>query len=110
MTAELALGLPLLMVVSLAMAWLLTVVVAQIQVVDAAREAARALARGDSADSATDVAHRVAPQGSVVSVAVQGGEVTVTVRARLDPPGGGLIDLIGVEVRARAVALTEAAP
>jgi Flp pilus assembly protein TadG len=107
-TAELALGIPLLVAVSLATAWSLTVVVAQVRVVDAAREAARALARGDPALEASELARRVAPAGAAVVVTDQGDEVIVTVRVRLDPPGGGLLDLAGVTVRAEAVALAEA--
>ena len=46
-TAELAMVLPLLVAVALGLVWLLTVGAAQIRTVDAARETARALARGD---------------------------------------------------------------
>ena len=45
-TAELALGLPLLLAVTVGLVWLLAVGAAQVRVVDAAREAARAAARG----------------------------------------------------------------
>ena len=51
-TAELAMVLPLLVAVSLGLVWLLAVGAAQVRAVDAARETARALARGD------DQAHR----------------------------------------------------
>ncbi len=46
-TAELAMVLPLLLAVVVAMTWLLSVGLAQVRTVDAAREAARALARGE---------------------------------------------------------------
>ena len=44
-TAELALALPLLFAVTVGLVWLLAVGAAQIRVVDAARESARAVAR-----------------------------------------------------------------
>ncbi len=46
-TAELAMVLPLLVIVTAALAWLLGVGADQLRIVDATREVARALARGD---------------------------------------------------------------
>ena len=46
-TAELAMGLPLLVAVTIGLVWLLSVGAAQVRTVDAARETARAVARGD---------------------------------------------------------------
>ena len=46
-TAELAMVLPLLVAVAIGLVWLLSVGAAQVRAVDAARETARALARGD---------------------------------------------------------------
>lgn len=106
-TAELALGLPLLLVVTWSMVWLLTVVVDQIRVVDAAREAARALARGDPQSEAVGVARRVAPAGARVRVSVSGERVVVHVSSRATAPAGGLAGGWGVTVDAEAVALTE---
>ena len=51
-TAELALGTPLLVAVTVVLAWLLAVGVAQVRVQDAARETARAAAR-EAARNAT---------------------------------------------------------
>ena len=48
-TAELAMALPLLVAVTVGLVWLLAVGAAQLRVVDAARETARAVARGDDA-------------------------------------------------------------
>ena len=44
-TAELAMALPLLLAVTVGLVWLLSVAAAQLRVVDAARESARAAAR-----------------------------------------------------------------
>ena len=49
-TAETSVVLPLLVAVTLAMVWLVAVGLAQMRATDAAREAARALARGESGD------------------------------------------------------------
>ena len=47
-TAELAMALPLLVAVTVGLVWLLAIGAAQLRVVDAARETARAVARGDA--------------------------------------------------------------
>lgn len=106
-TAELALGVPLLLVITWSLAWLLSTVVVQIRVVDAAREAARALARGDRPEQALALARQVAPTGARVTVA-WGPPITVTVVSKATPPTGSLLSL-GVRVRGEAVAWPEEA-
>ena len=68
-TAELAMVLPLLMAVTLGLVWLLAVGAAQVRTVDAARETARAVARGDDQAAAVARGLRVAPDGSRIEVA-----------------------------------------
>lgn len=106
-TAELAMGLPLLMAVTVAMVWLLAVGAAQVRVVDAARESARAVARGDDEAGAREVAQRIAPDGARVLITAEAGRVVVETTAAVEGPGGlfGLVP--AVEVSARAVALRE---
>ena len=106
-TAELALGIPLLVALTAGLVWMLAVGAAQVRVVDASREAARAVARGDDPTSAEAVALRIAPDGARVRIAVGDGEVTVTTSARIAGPGGLLSALPGVRVSADAVALVE---
>jgi Flp pilus assembly protein TadG len=106
-TAETAVVLPLLVAVTLAMVWLLTLGVAQMKVTDAAREAARALARGEPVDSAVQLAQRAAP-GASVTIEHEDGMVVVTVRQDVSPPGGVLGGAFGVaEVSSAATALDE---
>ena len=106
-TAETAVVLPVLVAVTLAMVWLLTVGVAQMKVTDAAREAARALARGETVERAVQLAEQAAP-GSVVTVATTDGMVVVTVRHDVAPPGGVLSDAFGqATVSSAAAALDE---
>ena len=106
-TAELALGIPLLVALTAGLVWMLAVGAAQVRVIDASREAARAVARGDDVASARQVAARIAPAGARVQVDVGGTEVVVTTTARVTGPGGLLDSLPGVTVAAEAVAVVE---
>jgi Flp pilus assembly protein TadG len=107
-TAELAMVLPLLLAATIGLVWLLAVGAAQVRAVDAARETARAVARGDDLGAAVARGEQVAPPGSRVTVDAAGGEVTVTVVGRVRGPGG-LFALPHAEVSADAVAVVEEA-
>ena len=106
-TAELALGIPLLVALTTGLVWMLALGAAQVRVVDASREAARAVARGDDVSAAEAVAERIAPSGARVGIEVGAGRVVVTTSARVSGPGGLLAALPGVTVTAEAVALVE---
>lgn len=109
-TAELAMAVPLLVALTVGLVWLLSVGLAQIQMVDAAREAARAAARGEAVAQAEARGQQVAPAGSVVVMATSGDRVTVTVTGSCRPPGGLLGFLPAVTLHARAVAAVEGRP
>ncbi|WP_426242843.1 TadE family type IV pilus minor pilin [Nocardioides sp. LHG3406-4] len=106
-TAELAMGLPLLLALTVGLAWLLGVGTAQVRAVDAARESARALARGDSEAEAVALGRAVAPAGARISIGTDGGRVVVRVRATVTGPGGLFEALPSAEVDAEAVTLVE---
>ena len=106
-TAELAIGIPLLVALTAGLVWMLAVGAAQVRVIDASREAARAVARGDDTTSARGVAVRIAPEGARVRVEVGEAEVVVTTSVRVSGPGGLLGALPGVTVTADAVAVVE---
>jgi hypothetical protein len=108
-TAELALVLPMLVAVTVGLVWLLAVGAAQVRTVDAARETARAVARGDDEAAAVARGLRVAPPGSTVTVVRTGGEVRVTVSGEVSGPGGLFSHLPAPTVRAEAVAADEEA-
>ncbi|WP_246050938.1 TadE family type IV pilus minor pilin [Nocardioides guangzhouensis] len=108
-TAETAMVLPLLVAVALVMVWVVSIGLAQMRATDGAREAARALARGESAATATGLARQAAP-GIEVSSAVVDGEVRVHVEQPVVPPAGLLGHLPGAVVRADATALLEDDP
>jgi Flp pilus assembly protein TadG len=106
-TAELAMVLPLLVAVALGLVWLLAVGAGQVRAVDAARETARALARGDDQATAVERGLRVAPDGSHVAVSRAGGEVRVTVTGRVAGPGGLFARMPSPTLHAEAVAADE---
>jgi hypothetical protein len=106
-TAELAMVLPLLVAVSIGLVWLLTVGAAQVRAVDAARETARALARGEDEAAAVDRGLQVASDGSRVAVSRGGGEVRVIVTGRVEGPGGLFAHMPSPRLHAEAVAADE---
>lgn len=106
-SAETAAVLPVLLAVTVALVWLISLTVAQIRVVDAARETARAVARDDPSEQAVALGRRVAPSGARVEVHRSEGVVRVQVSAEVAGPGGLLGFLPGVEVDAEAVAARE---
>jgi Flp pilus assembly protein TadG len=106
-TAELAMVLPLLVALTIGLVWLLAVGSAQVRAVDAARETARALARGDDQASAVDRGLEVAPPGSRIAVSRGGGQVRVVVTGRVQGPGGLLAGMPAPELHAEAVAADE---
>ncbi|WP_232807308.1 TadE family type IV pilus minor pilin, partial [Geodermatophilus chilensis] len=86
-TAETAVVLPVLLLVLAGAVAAVTVVGAQLRCVDAAREGARAAARGEDTALVTALAGRAAPDGAAATVAVDGSTVTVTVTAQVAPLG-----------------------
>ena len=102
---EAAYGLGGLVLVTLALAWLLSLVGAQLAVGEAARAAARVAARGESETQAAAEGHRLVPD-SVIVVERTGGRVRVAVRRDVRPPG--LLGGLGrVRLAAEASALQE---
>jgi len=84
-TAEAAVVLPVLVCVSVGLAWLVLIAVAQMQCVDAAREAARLYARGDDTAVVSDAVRRLAPTGAQWTAADRGGLVVASVTAEVRP-------------------------
>jgi hypothetical protein len=106
-TAEAAMVLPMILLFAVAMSWLVSIGVTHVRAVDAAREAARSVARGESTGAGAALGRRVAGSGSVVRVTSRSELVVVTVTSPVHGPGG-LFDFVHtVEVRARAVAVRE---
>jgi len=102
-------ALPVLAMILGAALWAVAVAGAQLRVIDAARDGARAAARGE-ADVATIAAARAAaPPGAQISLRHEGSEVTVVVRARVGPGLGPLARIPAPVAQATAVARVEGA-
>jgi len=101
-TAELAASLPVLMILLGVALSAVSVADQRVRAADAAREAARAAARGDSA-AAARLARQAAP-GAAVAISRSGDRVVAQVRIAVHPMGGWLPALQVVE---RAVAAAE---
>lgn len=104
-TAELALALPALVAVVVALAWLISLGVTQGVVAQAAREGARAAGRGESASVVRAAARQVAPEAAV-TVRRSGQTVLVTASVARTPPVRFLRPLRR-EVRASATSWRE---
>jgi hypothetical protein len=78
-----------------------------VRTVDAARETARAVARGDDPGAAVATGERVAPDGVTVSVSTEGGRVVARAEGQVPGPGGLFSFLPGAPVSAEAVAAVE---
>ena len=103
-TAETAVVLPVLLLVLAAAVAAVTVVGAQLRCVDAAREGARAAARGEDVAVVRALVVDAAQAGAEVGVSVGHEEVRVVVAARVAPLGPVPFS---VPVSAEAVALVE---
>ncbi len=92
-TAEAALTLPVVMAVVLVVAWALSLGVAEIRAVDAARDGARQAARGDDPAAVREAAERTAPSGSRIQLHRDGDMVAVTVSVVAHAPRWLLVPL-----------------
>lgn len=101
-TVELAAALPVLMLLLGVALAAVSVAGQRVRAADAAREAARAAARGDSA-TALRLAGDAAP-GAAVSISRSGDRVTARVRIAVHPMGGWLP---AVQIAEQAVAAAE---
>ena len=106
-TAELAMALPLLLAVTVGLVWLLSIGLAQVRTVDAAREVARALARGEEQSVAVGLGESIAPDGVTFTITRVGERITVHAHGKASGPGGLLPFVSGATLSAQATALAE---
>ena len=99
-TVEAALGLAGLTVMTVLLLAGVTALTGQLRCTDAAREAARLLARGQPHEAAAAV-HEIAPAGANFDIHREGNEITVKVSAH---PAGDLLPAINLHATAYAVA------
>ena len=106
-TAEAMVVLPVLLAVAMGLVWVVALAVTQVRVVDGAREAARAAARGESVAVATAAGRRVAPEGAGIRIRRGSGTVRAEVRVEVGGPGGLFALLPDVTVTSSATAVQE---
>jgi len=106
-TAEIATVLPGVVALTLALVAVVAAVGAQLRCADLAREAARALARGESTASVRGRVLGDGPPRAALSVRRSGGTVTATVTATAPVPGTDLLRIPGVRVHSSATAADE---
>jgi Flp pilus assembly protein TadG len=106
-TAETAVVLPILLMFVGTLVWLVSVGIDQARCADAAREAARSLARDDPFQQALSLARESAPDGARIEVERSDGLVTVTVSMNSKPAGGLFGGLVSVDLDASAVSAAE---
>ena len=99
--------LPVLVALTLGLAWLLARPPTLARAVAAAGAPARPAARDDGAGTAEALGRRVAPDGAWISVRDDGETVVVSVRSTVHGPHGLFGFLPGVDVDAEAVAAKE---
>lgn len=104
-TAETALVIPVLIGLTLVMVWMLAFGIGQMRTTDAAREAARALARGESEAVAAALVQAVDP-GATMRVHRNGDRVVVTVTRSSAGAWGAFTALTG-STRSSATAVME---
>jgi Flp pilus assembly protein TadG len=106
-TAEAVVVLPLLLAVVLGSTWFVALAATKVRVVDAAREVARAAARGEDDGASVASGRRVAPAGTRFTVTRHGGQVVVDASVPVEGPGGLFRFLPSVDVASEAVAAEE---
>lgn len=102
-TAEVAIVLPVLVIAMFGALWLIGVLVANVRCGDAARDVARAIARGESESVARTLGERTAPRDAHITITRQGADVVVTVQADAQGEGAFLELLPSTNLTGRAV-------
>jgi Flp pilus assembly protein TadG len=106
-TAETAVVLPIIAAFVLVLLWLISAAITEIRLVDASRDAARALARGEDETAVRAQVAEIGPDASNVLVARDGQDVTVEVSMSAQPPGWLLVPLPAIPLHASATTQSE---
>ncbi len=109
MTAETAMVLPVLALLLAVALWSIAIAAAQLRCIDAARDGARAVARGESDAVATEVARSAAPSGAQIDLREDGDRVVVVVSLRAGFGSGPLAAIPAPTVSATATTVAESA-
>ena len=106
-TAEAVVVIPILLSLVLGCVWVVALAATKVRVVDAAREVARVVARGDVDAVAVGHGRRVAPDGTRFSIRRSDGRVVVEAAVAVPGPGGLFAFLPALTVESEAVAAQE---
>src|SRR5450759_769160 len=106
-TAEMAVALPVLVLVLCGALWAVGCVAAQLRCTDVAGAAARAAARGEPAAEIIRRARTAGPAGATVTIEPNGSRVSVQVSAVVRPFGGRATRLAGIRGTGQAAAAVE---
>jgi len=106
-TAEAAIVLPVLVLLTLGLAWLVALGATEVRALDAARETARASARGEDTTTSVGLGEQVAVPGSRIVVRDEGETIEVSVDSPVRGPGGIFAFLPVYHATAHAVAAKE---
>lgn len=106
-TAELALLFPVLMATIAAGVWAVGLVITNIRCVDAARDVARAVARGETEESAQTIGRRAAPEDASIEILTADGDVQVTIQTNRKVDWLVFAALPAVPVKAQATLQSE---
>ena len=85
-TAELATIAPLGVAFAFLLLWIVSLGLTQVRLVDASREGARLVARGESVATAKLAAKKLSPDDATITITTADGLVTVTVNAKSAMP------------------------
>lgn len=109
-TAEAAMVLPVLVALVAALAWVVALGVAQVRLVDAAREAARLAARDETRGTAEQTALAEAPEGAELRLVREGDTWRAEVAADIgtDLPLVGTLPAVGLSAEAVSAAEPDA--
>ncbi|WP_433014388.1 TadE family type IV pilus minor pilin [Kribbella sp. CA-294648] len=106
-TAEVAFVIPVLLAVLAAGLWLVGTVITNIRCIDAARDTARAVARGEPTEAARQLGERTAPSGATITITQTDSTIHVQVIATSATPPGVLRALPNPTAQATATVQTE---
>ena len=107
-TAEVAIALPVLLTLLFLGVWLIGVVTANIRCIDAARDVARAVARGESPETAQEIGRRTAPANATITISRTDSDIHVTVTATPHRNAPLLAALPATPITAEATVQSEA--
>ncbi|MDR7085738.1 Flp pilus assembly protein TadG [Aeromicrobium panaciterrae] len=85
-TAELATIAPLGVAFAFLLLWIVSLGLTQVRLIDASREGARLVARGESVGAARLAAKKLSPDDAKITITTEDGLVTVTVNAKSAMP------------------------